>query len=65
MDIPKEYKSPYTTAQYKFVCELIWGGPPVDRQWAEGTKFFQEKVTGLLEQYPMLNKSFFEQHKIN
>ena len=52
-----------TSQQYKFVCELIWGGPPVDRAWAEGTKLFQTNAPLILKEYPMLDKSFFEKHK--
>ena len=49
--------------QYRFVCELIWGGAPVDRNWAEGTKLFQQESPKILVEYPMLDKSFFEKHK--
>ena len=49
--------------QYRFICELIWGGAPVDRNWAEGTKLFQQECPKLLAEYPMLDKSFFEKHK--
>ncbi len=52
-----------TNQQYKFVCELLWGGVPVDKQWATGTNLFKENVTKILEKYPMLDKSFFEIHK--
>lgn len=57
MDKPK-----LTNQQYKFVCELIWGTVPVDRTWAEGTNLFKEKAPKILEEYPMLDKSFFEKH---
>jgi len=48
-----------TGAQYKFICELLWGGVPVDRSWAEETKIFQTNAPIILAQYPMLDKSFF------
>ncbi len=51
-----------TNQQYKFICELLWGGPPVDRDWAEGTKLFEAEAPKILEKYPMLDKSFFEQN---
>ena len=53
-----------TNQQYRFICELLWGGAPIDRKWAEGTKIFQENSPKILEKYPMLDKSFFEIHKI-
>lgn len=59
---PVEAPKPSTlnSKQYRFICELIWGGAPVDRSWAEGTKIFQERAPKILEKYPMLDKSFFE-----
>lgn len=51
-----------TNQQYKFICELLWGGPPVDRDWAEGTKLFESEAPKILTKYPMLDKSFFEQY---
>jgi len=48
--------------EYRFVCELIWGGVPVDRQWAEQTPIFINNAPKILEKYPMLDKSFFENH---
>ncbi|HWY33354.1 MAG TPA: hypothetical protein VNX68_01830 [Nitrosopumilaceae archaeon] len=53
----------YTNQQYKFICELIWGGTPVDKSWAQGTKLFIAEAPKILEKYPMLDKSFFEQNK--
>lgn len=55
-----EEKSKLTNQQYRFICELLWGGPPVDRPWAEGTPLFQREAPLILEKYPMLDKSFFE-----
>ena len=49
--------------QYKFICELLWGGAPVDRGWAESSKLFQENASKILEKYPMLDKSFFDEYK--
>lgn len=49
-----------TNQQYKFVCELLWGGVPVYRFWAEGTKLFQTQAPIILEKYQMLDKSFFQ-----
>lgn len=48
-----------TTAQYKFLSEMIWGGVPIDRQWAEETGIFKEKSPKILKNYPMLDKSDF------
>ena len=56
---PKKYSS----QEYRFICEILWGGPPVDRAWAERTRLFKEQAPKILEKYPMLNKSFFEQNK--
>lgn len=55
-------KSNLTNQQYKFVCELLWGGVPVERVWAEETTMFKSNVSKILEGYPMLDKSFFEKH---
>lgn len=49
-----------TTQQYRFICELLWGGVPVDRIWAEETKMFQTQAPLILAEYPMLDKSFFK-----
>lgn len=49
-----------TNQQYKFICELLWGGVPVDRGWAEETRYFKTEAPKILEMYPMLDKSFFE-----
>jgi len=50
----------YTNQQYKFVCELLWGGVPIDKDWAIGTPIFIKSAPEILEKYPMLDKSFFE-----
>jgi len=63
MEQAKQFFDKLSNQQYSFVCELIWGGVPVDRDWAEGTKIFQQNAPDILKQYPMLNKSFFDQHK--
>ena len=57
-------KRPYDTQQYKFICELIWGGVPVDRDWAYESTLFKQEAPKILEKYPMLNKSFFEKQTI-
>lgn len=49
-----------TNQQYKFICELIWGCTPIDRLWGEESSLFKSKAVDILEQYPMLDKSFFE-----
>lgn len=54
-----------TNQQYRFVCELLWGGAPTDRIWAEETKMFKDNAPKILAEYPMLDKSFFEKHKTN
>lgn len=49
--------------EYKFIAELLWGGVPADRIWAEGTKLFQTEYQSILEKYPLLNKSFIEEYE--
>ena len=56
-------KSKYTFAQYKFISELIWGGVPTNRKEAEESSLFKDRADKILEQYPKLDVSFFEQHK--
>lgn len=56
---PQE-KTKLTNKEYVFVCELIWGGAPVDRVWAEETPIFKEKAPKILKQFPKLDKSFFD-----
>ncbi len=29
------------TREEKFVCEMIWGGVPVDEAWVRTSKYFQ------------------------
>lgn len=58
--LEKEAKRPYNKQQYKFICELIWGGVPVDTDWAEESSIFKQEAPKILEKYPMLDKSFFE-----
>jgi len=55
--------SKYSSQQYKFISELIWGGIPVNRKEAEESSLFKEKADKILEQYPKLDVSFFEQYK--
>jgi hypothetical protein len=50
----------YTKQQYDFVCSLIWGGIPVDRDWAEMSGLFKSMAPMILKTYPMLEKSFDE-----
>lgn len=50
----------YTKQQYDFVCSMIWGSSPVDRNWAEGTNVFQTTAPKLLSKYPKLDISFHE-----
>lgn len=51
--------------QMRFVCELIWGNIPadknykMDREWIEKTPIFNQMAPEILERYPMLDKSFF------
>ncbi len=56
-------KEVITNQQYKFACELIWGSIPVDRTHAEESSIFKTRVSLILEQYPLLDKSFFEETK--
>lgn len=55
-----EDKNKLTNAQYKFVCELLWGGVPVDKDWAIGCNLFKAEAPKILTLYPHLDKSFFE-----
>lgn len=50
----------YTNQQHKFICELIWGGVPVDRKWVEDTTLYKDSAPIIIEKYPMLDKSFYE-----
>jgi len=49
-----------TNQEFKFVCELLWGGVPEDKKWAEETTIFKQESVKILKLYPMLDKSFFE-----
>lgn len=48
--------------QFKFICELLWGGVPVDRVQAEESSMFKMNAQRILEEYPQLDKSFYEKH---
>lgn len=50
----------YTLKEYQFICSLIWGGAPVDRMWAEGTKLFQQEAPKILQKYPRLDADFLK-----
>lgn len=50
----------YTLKEYTFICSLIWGGAPVDRQWAEGTKIFIEEAPKIMQKYPHLDTDFYK-----
>lgn len=51
-------------AQYKFVCELLWGGlPTAPKEQIMESGYFKTGAPILLEKYPQLDKSFFEIHK--
>ena len=57
----KETGHRYSAKEYNFICRMIWGGAPVDRKWAEGTKLFESEAPKILEKYPMLDKSLHEE----
>jgi hypothetical protein len=59
----EKIKSKYSNQEYKFICELLWGGVPIDREWAEQAKPFVDQADKILEKYPMLDKSFFEKQQ--
>ena len=63
MELNNKDKSKLSTQQFKFICELLWGGVPVDRNLAEESALFKTEAPKILEKYPMLDKSFFEIHK--
>ncbi len=46
-----------TNQEYKFACEMLWGGVPVDRTWAEETNLFKTQAPLILAKYPMLDKT--------
>ena len=46
-----------TNQQFKFVCEILWGGVPVDKEWAEQTSIFISNAPIILKRYPLLDKS--------
>jgi hypothetical protein len=58
METSKDKK--LSNQEYKFVCQILWGSVPIDREWAEGTKLFEIEAPKILAKYPMLDKSFFE-----
>lgn len=58
-------ESKITTQQFKFISELLWGGVPVDRVQAEESAMFKANAPKILEEYPLLDKSFFEKHSKN
>ena len=43
--------------QYRFVCEMLWGGVPVDKTWAEETAIFKANAARIIQEYPLLDKS--------
>lgn len=53
-------KKVYTTKEITFICELIWGGVPVDRNWAVDSELFKNKAPEILAKYPMLDKSLLK-----
>ena len=53
----------YTEKEYKFICSLLCGGVPIDRNWYEGTSIFKTEASKILAKYPELDKSFFEEYK--
>lgn len=58
-------ESKITNQQFKFICELLWGGVPVDRVQAEESAMFKTNAPKILKEYPMLDKTFFEKHSKN
>lgn len=53
-------KSKLTKSQYKFVSEMLWGGEPIDRAWAEETSIFKSNYEEILRKYPMLDRTDFK-----
>lgn len=53
----------YSEKEYKFICSLLWGGSPVDKDWAMQTKKFEDEAPVILEKYPLLDKSFHNEIK--
>ena len=51
-----------TDKQYRFICQILWGGSPIDKDWAIQTKKFEDEAPKILHDYPMLDKSFFEKN---
>lgn len=48
----------YTSKEHIFICELIWGGIPIDKTWAIGTKLYQEMAPKIMAKYPRLDIDF-------
>jgi hypothetical protein len=55
-----EPKQKINRKEYVFCSELIWGGVPIDTDWAVGTALYKTESVKILEKYPQLDKSFFE-----
>ncbi len=45
----KEQETKSLSKEEKFVCEMIWGGVPVDVVWVRNSKFFQENLKGFMK----------------
>lgn len=45
----KEQETKSLSKEEKFVCEMIWGGVPVDVAWVRNSKFFQENLKGFMK----------------
>ena len=48
--------------EHIFVCELMMGCIPKDKNWVTGLPVYEDFTKKTLEKYPELDKSFFEKH---
>lgn len=48
----------YSTKEYNFVCELIFGSIPVNREVIETSDIFKNNAPNILAKYPKLDISF-------
>jgi len=48
----------YLTKEYNFVCELIFGSIPINREYIETSDIFKNNAPKILAKYPKLDVSF-------
>ena len=58
-------KTKSLSKEERFVCEMIWGGVPVDVVWVRNSKLFQENLKGFMRWGGWKETFIKEQKKIN